>query len=592
MKAAGELRLIKVTCRISPKRILNRFLMKSRKQKYGKQNWGSGFPAYFCFLLFQFLLLPSFAQPKVTPAQYLASQPKPNFAAGTRLPCLTRWGWCLSSNATVELANNWGYALTLSGYATPTIASNTTIPGTFDYGMVQLAKNNPTKYKLSVMLDRTYPSFISAGFWCTNSSGLFMDIYSNTWRKNVYITTGSGGGHGAWLCSTNTTASGRYFNPVPSPEVPAIDLSNAAEYSMNSLRVIQSNAPIAIVLNGGEYGLDVAGFGEVAWSQDPRVQVQAVMTNPWTASNTSGMSWPRYSSNRKAHQLGFLTTAIQQLLPNRELYIFYNTGNEQNRYTAEASWFNADSYWGWNSDVMVTNTDLPSFEDYYSWKGWVSVTNPFPNDILTRHLDAVGYNKELGHPLNYSWVNGGSGTNMASFSDIPHYMGFLKCLYTSGMVGGIAAYFDYPAGGFDVAFPTNNPPQWLLQIIALSHVHALFSHLDNFTYNGDLLTGPQAHEMSKDQPAYEFTNTAGYANDRVLARNMRVTNLWLVTAWAVDGITNNVTVTIPTVGNLTVTAIPSASVYLVTMIGTNVQQMLLDEYASFPTPTNLHIIPQ
>jgi hypothetical protein len=118
--------------------------------------------------------------------------------------------------------------------------------------------------------------------------------------------------------------------------------------------------------------------------------------------------------------------------------------------------------------------------------------------------------------------------------------------------------------------------------MALGHVHALFSHLENVLTNGDLLTGPQMHAMSTDQPAYEFTNTAGYANARVLARKLRGQNQWIVTAWAADGVSTNVTVTIPTVGALTVAAVPSASVYQVTMSGTNVTQTLLDEYLSWP----------
>jgi hypothetical protein len=118
--------------------------------------------------------------------------------------------------------------------------------------------------------------------------------------------------------------------------------------------------------------------------------------------------------------------------------------------------------------------------------------------------------------------------------------------------------------------------------MALSHVHALFSHLANVLTNGDLLSGPQAHRYSLDQPAYEFTNTAGLLNDRVLARKLRGTNYWIVTAWAADGTNQNVTVNIPTIGALTVSAVSSGSVYQVTMSGTNVQQTLLDEYASFP----------
>jgi len=502
----------------------------------------------------------------VTPAQYLQMQPKPNFAAGYNLPHLTRWGWTLSTNTDIQLATNWGYDLEFGGYASPSQVTNIFTPGSYDSVVTYLASNQPSLFKLSVIIDRTFPTPIPNGFYDTNSSGQI-------------LTNGEGG------------------NAV-SPEGPDSYWTNATAYWMQSLRVIQSNAPISIVLNGGEYGLDVPGFGEVAWKQDPRVQAQAVMTNAWATTNLTGTSWPRYTSDRKAHQLGFLTSAIEQQIPNRELYIFYDTGNEQNRYTALANWFDFYDNWGWWSSVMVTNTDLPSLEDYWSlgYNGWGSITNPLPNDILSRHLNAVGYNIELGHPLSYNWVNGGSGgaggdTN--NLSDIPSYTGFLKCLYTAGMVGGVAGYFTYPSGtngtliggpGFDASFPSNSPPDWLQQMMALSHVHALFSHLDNFLYNGTLLPGVTLNIMSTDQPAFEFTNTAGRVNDRVLARKLLDQNHWIVTAWAADGVTNTVTVNIPTIGNLTVTAVPSASVYEVTMAGTNIQRILLDEYSSYPLP--------
>jgi len=108
-----------------------------------------------------------------------------------------------------------------------------------------------------------------------------------------------------------------------------------------------------------------------------------------------------------------------------------------------------------------------------------------------------------------------------------------------------------------------------------------------------LLPGNGMHISSTDQPAYEFTNTTADATARVLARKLRGQNQWIVTAWAADGTNRNVTVSIPTVGVLTVLAANSGSVYQVTMSGTNVQQTLLDEYASFPPlapPTNVRVL--
>jgi hypothetical protein len=475
-----------------------------------------------CILILLGMLLSlagsGFAQTNlVTPAQWLALQSKPQFKPGHRLPHLTRWGWTLSSNATVELARNWGYALTLSGYATPTVASNVTKPGTFDYGMAQLARNYSNQFKLSVLIDRTFTN-PPPDFYCTNASGQFVNRY------------GTGVVSGA----------------VVSPEGGDAYWKSITDYWMSPLRAIQSNAPISIVLNGGEYGLDVAGFGLTAWAQDPRVQAA-----------TNGFTIPRYSSNRKAHQLGFLTRAIEQDLPDRDLYIFYHTGVEQYRVSGN------ESYWGWNSDVLVTNTDLPSFEAYYE-NTWTSITNPNVSDILLRYLNAVGYSIKLGHRMNYSWVCGGWTTNAERLSDIPRYTGFLKCLYTAGTVGAVAGFFSMPAGGFDVAFPSNAPPHWLQQMTALARVHAQFSYLENYIWNGALLDGSKAHYMQPDQPAYEFTNTVADVSARVVARKLNTANEWLITAWAAVGSDRTVTVTIPTLGQVGVLVSAAGSVYRAT----------------------------
>jgi hypothetical protein len=669
MKASGEIRLVKAGCHISPKRTLTRILMKSihpvkweqrDRQRHpadystgGQQKmkiktftpWNSnrlgaekkrafiplGNNRYlesrnnfsfllsrflhsalafaFCFLISQFLLLPSFAQTNVTPAQYLASQPKPNFALNYSLPHLTRFGFQPASNAMVALAKDWGYVLMLGNggvYTTSNLVRSALTPGTTANGFLLLASNQPSVYKLGILIDRTFPYPTPSGFWCTNSSGQFVDANTNTWATLVYTNIN---GNWVYVCSTNAN-----IRPVVSPEGPDDYWQTATAYWMTNLMIIESNSPISVILNGGEYGLNVLGFGGDAWKQDPRVQSQAVMTNAWATTNLTGTSWPSYTSSRKAHQLGFLTSAIKQQLPNRGHYIFYDTGNEETRdyQPGYKDWKNIQNLWGWWSENMNTNTDLPSFQSYfYRWQGWTNPAgvNAFsPNiDLLTEQLNGVGYDISLGYPLNYSWLSGGwdnDGTgNTNQLSDIPRYTGFLNCLYTAGMVGGIAGFFSngtdtnnviFEGPSFSAAFPSNSPPHWLLQMMALSHVHALFSHLDNFLYDGDLLSGPQPHLMSADQPAYEFTNTAGYVNDRVLARRMHGTNLWLVTAWAADGITNNVTITIPTIGNLTVAAIPSASVYQVTMSGTNVQQTLLDEYVSFPErpppPNNLKVL--
>jgi hypothetical protein len=51
---------------------------------------------------------------------------------------------------------------------------------------------------------------------------------------------------------------------------------------------------------------------------------------------------------------------------------------------------------------------------------------------------------------------------------------------------------------------------------ALSQIHALFSRLEDYIRNGDLLLSPNQRVWSKDQPAYELPT--GDLDVRVLIR--------------------------------------------------------------------------
>ena len=175
-------------------------------------------------------------------------------------------------------------------------------------------------------------------------------------------------------------------------------------------------------------------------------------------------------------------------------------------------------------------------------------------------LNAAGYHIALGSPLSYNWLCAGWERQTAEdFADIDRYTGFLTCLYTAGMIGGNAGYYAYPKGGFEVTFAADQAPHWLRQMIALSRVHALSSHYEDFLRQGYLLPGPLRHKWSKDQPAYEFPT--GDAGVRVLARKQRTADRWLITAWAAAGEEREVTVDIPLLGQVILRACPGASVY-------------------------------
>lgn len=477
-----------------------------------------------------------------TPDIYLASQRAPNFAIPHRLPHLTKWSYPFPSNLTVELAKNWGYCVDL-GDATTNLLSNIQTVGTLENGLVTVARSH--SWPVSVNQYRTFPLPTPDGYWVTNVAGQFIGLNGIT-------------------------------NPatkVVSPEGQDAYWSNSAIGWAYPIAVVQSNVPITIVLNGGEYGMDVAAGGnQEAWQQDPRVQ-----------ANTNGYTWYQYSSIRKAHQQGIVSDLARAAATNRELYIFYNTTAESSRLGA--GW---ETPWAWSSLQMNAVTDLPSFESYYKDfnAGWTNVIDGFGDignpSALTRLLNSVGFDIALGKPLNYTWFSGGwdigGGTN--TMSDPDNYTGFLKCCYTAGTIGGIAGFFSFPTGGFNAVVDPSNPPQWLMQIECLAHVHALFTHLENFLYNGDLLPGPYVHGMSSDQPAYEFqTFKQPY---RVLSRKISSADEWLITAWMPYG-TTNLSVAIPTLGTVAVTASTTGSVYYATS-PSNV--VLLDEY-SFPSSSSV-----
>lgn len=112
-------------------------------------------------------------------------------------------------------------------------------------------------------------------------------------------------------------------------------------------------------------------------------------------------------------------------------------------------------------------------------------------------------------------------------------------------------------------FAPDKPPQFLMQMVILGRVHALFSHQEDFLRQGDMLHGPNKYSNVTDQPAYEFPT--GSATRRVLVRQMPNEPKWLITAWASDGIEGPAPVEIPELGSVTLQARAVGSVYTATL---------------------------
>ncbi|MCC6445025.1 MAG: hypothetical protein IT210_16405 [Armatimonadetes bacterium] len=455
------------------------------------------------------------------PMETLRNAPKPVFRKGHTLPPLTRWGWTMPYEVRVELAERWGYALELGGYVTEGTAKALEDPQSVESRLCALAAKDPKRYPLAVLTVHGDFGTVPESAWTHEADGSLPE------------------GKRIW-----------------SPEAPDEIFRKAARDWSAHIRAVRRKAPIAMILNGGEYGLSVYGHHGQYWSRDPKVRA-ARKERPWFD----------YISARKARQEEPISNAFRQAVPDRTLYLHYYTDGSPHRNRYPEWWT-----WAWGYRWMRPISDIPNSSLYYLEfnSGWGG-----DNDLLTQALNAASQQIAAGDPLSYNWVCAGwvrPTMGEKSFSDPKRYMGFLKCLYTAGMTGAVAGYFSYPA---------ENDPQWLWQMTALGHAHALFSHLEPFLRKGDLLPGPNQHRWSKDLPAYELP--AGSPGLRLLARKLKNRPEWLVTAWAAEGEDRKASADVPGLGRITVDARSCGNVYRFARVKGKLSRQWMDRDGMHPT---------
>ncbi len=469
----------------------------------------------------------------VTPLAWLKAQTPPDFAPNSTLPPLTRWGWAMSFEVAKELADRWGYAVEFSGYVSEQVADEALAnPKGRNGQCLALVAGNPRKYKLGVLLDRQFPKDMPPEAYLRDAQGRFI--------------------------------SDKGDPKMLSPEMPADCLKQAGQLSAVGLAKLHARCPVAIIQNGGEYGLNVPGWAQKYWEKDPKV-----------VAAKGDMNWYQYISHQKAREQKAVADAVRAATPDRLLYVFYTCGGDTHRHGTLKT-FHDD--WAWDYSDMRACADIATNEYYYHDfnSGWIG-----QDDILTQALGAKGYELRLGMKNSYDYLcpgykqdekapsppvwdaMGPIDNNAKTFGDLRLYEGFLKCLYTEGMIGGVAGYFSFPKGGFDAAFSPDKSPQYLVQMVILGRVHAIFSHQEAFLRQGDLLPGPNKHVKVTDQPAYEFPT--GKPHLRALARKMPKQPNWLITTWASDGIEEPATVEIPELGSVTLQARAIGSVYTATL---------------------------
>ncbi len=490
-----------------------------------------------------------------TPIAYLQAQPKPYFKSGNKLPPLTRYGWVMPFELNKEFADNWGYALPSGGYLSSQRLKQLSNPESDLAKTIACMKANPGKYKLEVTCDRFDPPNPPADLWTRDLDGKLL----NAQAKSLDGTE--------WHPGMNT---------VISPEVSDQYWIDAGAGRANPIAEIRKLVPVSIVLNGGEWGLGVWGFAGSVWMQDPKIK-KAI-----DEYKAKGLSRIEYLDDKTGNVQKLIANEVKKAVPDRDLYIYYTSGGSGHK----------DRYWGWadwgpSYKPMRGVSDQPSIECYLH-----SMNTGFDGnqDLLSMSLNAIGQQLAMGDTLSYNWF-----WAKRYDTSMRQYRGLLKCHYIMGTLGGNAGTYNQP--DFNASFKLNTVPDWMMQQMALGHVHALFSHLEDYIRNGDLVDeGKYKHIWSVEQPAYELLPkelektviAKGKVNVlpmgrpfRVVARKHRNKTEWLVEAWTADTKGGedkqyDATVNIPGAGEITLNARVGGSSYLVSLVDGKPVAKLLD----------------
>lgn len=153
--------------------------------------------------------------------------------------------------------------------------------------------------------------------------------------------------------------------------------------------------------------------------------------------------------------------------------------------------------------------------------------------------------------------NGGAGSE-----DDDLYMGFLKFIYACGCVGVVPGYYSVGPNNGTWTIGSGACDQ-VRQYCTIGHVHATFSHLENYIRSGTLLDGDydawslgsSSHILSKNiysssngfvHPSYEYAHNDTYQwYSKVVARKLNASNDWLICAWrCYDGTDATLSVTV------------------------------------------------
>ena len=503
-----------------------------------------------------------------TGLDHLLSLNRPVFKKGNTLLPLSQYSCGVGGSIRAELVKNWGY----------TAQFGSGIPVEQQLALV---KANPGQYPVEYNVGNVYGYFHNYRF---GSDPLAPVLPDSTWLRDK-----NGNFLGGEVRQVSSAAPDASFFAVGAfigDRVAAIEEATGSK--------------ISLMVNGNENGL--SGMPS---DQDP-VSMAHFAASPFASDRFA------YASSQKARQEHFIKEGIfSRLKKGRPVYSLYGEayGTERGRWWGWREYVSTLEQW-FTKDGTPLVSDYSAPEFYYTdfnsgWTGY-HAGSMVPYDALNNALKNVsGTLTVLKQKYFYPWIS--MGWDGHATSDVDMFMGAMKAYYTAGALGASSGdyacknnspiYQDGPVG--------RNLPTQIKGFHALSHVHGLFTFLEDFVRNSDLLPSNDIHSFSEagetPTPAMEFyaeneilrkeltdpmqpRGTIIMRGVRVLARKSKSADVWMITTWANTGVDRDINVTVdPKLGALTLRARKSAAVYLVELKDGKPNVALVDEDGMNPT---------
>jgi hypothetical protein len=570
------------------------------------------------------------ANANTTAPEFLSQSIKPVYKNGHTLPPIgsssitshpallkelaDRWGWALQTNVNPEGCNpNPSNACNIAGFE---------YCGGHNDEILKLAVESGGKRRLMLGTALVLPKgdgklYATPGLDINDQPvprGVVAATRNFTTPESVWYNDGKGNGIKSRLGDSGFPDAIGEGNPRFSPLAPADWVRGRVQEQASCIQKFADVYPVSLIADYAEYGVRLFGADYCLALNDPAL-LAAVgypgQPDPSCFKTIAGKTESRIDDRdaKLARLLG--KQSIRNYQITRQEFdtatlagkksggkpALFNVYGDSYGYD-RGRWGGWPNYYSWLEDLNSEKVSFASgIEHYYKdqnsgFEGLSEQAQCAPTDIMFKALNNIGGSILNGEKNLYPWLSAGYKDGPDQIADRTLWMGFTKMLFVGGALGGLPGYFNYTKAYQDQQ-TRNAPigmavPDWFWPIVDFSHVQALFSHLEAYLREGDLVQGATSygakeHPYAADTRPVKFyalqlkgveykratcfgeleTGTRNYAPTAyVMARKLPGQEKYIFGAWANVGADREVTAIVPGKGEVRLQARASGSVYL------------------------------